>query len=93
MKEKHDPSDAPSSSVINDVKLLKKGMADTGGEIKKLSDDSEGAKKTLTLVSKLIKSVRKDVMKLRVSRSSFAMTEILHLDLQAYCIFRNQHRM
>ena len=84
MKEKHDPSDAPPSSVINDVKLLKKGMADTGGEIKKLSDDSEGAKKTLTLVSKLIKSVRKDVMKLRVSRIPFVTSEILNMDLEAY---------
>ena len=83
MKEKHDPSDAPPSSVINDVKLLKKGMADTGGEIKKLSDDSEGAKKTLTLVSKLIKSVRKDVIKLRVSRIPFVTSEILDMDLPA----------
>lgn len=65
MKSEKDPSSVPKT-INQDLALLKKGMADTGGEIKKLSDESEGAKKTLTVLSKIIKILKKDVSKLKV---------------------------
>ncbi len=59
---------APSlPSLAKDVKLLKKGMADTGGEIKKLADDSVEAKKTFTLLTKIVKGLKKETTKLGVS--------------------------
>ena len=65
MKSQKGSSGIPPT-IDHDLALLKKGMADTGGEIKKLSDDSEGAKKMMTLLSKLIKAVKKDISKLKV---------------------------
>ena len=66
LKETHDSSKT-ALSVSNDIKMLQKGMADTGGEIKKLSDDSEGTKNTLTVLSKIVKSLKTDMSKLSVS--------------------------
>ncbi|XP_065069692.1 muscle M-line assembly protein unc-89-like isoform X3 [Rhopilema esculentum] len=58
-------------SVSNDIKMLQKGMAETGGEIKKLSDDSEGTKNTITVLSKIVKSLKTDMSKLSKSVSEW----------------------
>ena len=65
MKSQKDSSSV-SPNINRDLALLKKGMADTGGEIKKLSDESEGAKKTITLLSKIVKSLKNSMSELKV---------------------------
>lgn len=65
MKSQKDSSNIPVT-IKTDLALLKKGMADTGGEIKKLSDESEGAKSTIKLLSKILKALKKEITHLKV---------------------------
>ena len=79
---KSQKSSSPVSSNVNeDLNLLKKGMADTGGEIKKLSDESEGAKKTIALLSKLVKSLKTDVLHVKVINLFFFVKVIKHCEV------------
>lgn len=65
LKSKSDsPKGSDSSSIAEDVTLLKKGMADTGGEIKKLTDDNAEAKKTIRLLTKIIKGMKQKYVNL-----------------------------
>ena len=65
LQSQKDSSAAPPN-INEDLALLKKGMADTGVDIKKLSDENEATKKTVTLLSKLVRSLKKDVSELKV---------------------------
>ena len=72
LKSKSDsPKGSDSSSIAEDVTLLKKGMADTGGEIKKLTDDNAEAKKTIRLLTKIIKGMKQKYVNLTVSKLSY----------------------
>jgi len=69
LQSQKDSSAAPPN-INEDLALLKKGMADTGVDIKKLSDENEATEKTVTLLSKLVRSLKKDVSELKDTSSS-----------------------
>ena len=81
MKSQKDSSSV-SPNINQDLVLLKKGMADTGGELKKLSDESEGAKKTIALLSKIVKSLKNSLSELKVNFSTILV--ILFLSVVYY---------
>ena len=78
LQSQKDSSAAPPN-INEDLALLKKGMADTGVDIKKLSDENEATEKTVTLLSKLVRSLKKDVSELKVICFSSLLLNYLYL--------------
>eukprot|EP00794_Sanderia_malayensis_P007719 gene7719-8558_t len=77
LKLKSEASKSASlGSIAKDVKLLKKGMADTGGELKSLSDKSVNAKKTIALLTKVVRGIKKELVKIAHSLEQVNQTAL-----------------